>query len=804
MNTWKLTYNDFIPKEEPLREALTTLGNGYFGTRGAACEAESSEVHYPGTYIAGLYNTLPTNIAGKTIYNEDFVNCPNWLAFRYKINNGSWFHYFEVDFIDYRVELDMYNGILSKFFRFKDSKGNITRVEHQRMVSMADPHLGAFRFTFTPENYSGRITINSGIDGRIVNDGVARYRQLDKKHLDAVDVGEFGSDGIYLLSKTNQSNIMICEAMRTLVFQNGRQYYPELNVIEQDKIYCMHVLVMDVEKGQDYSVEKLFSVYTSRDIGDKDILQESIEKVGRVNSFTELYENHRKKWAELWSCFDVKIEGDDFIQKVLHLHTYHLLQTASHHNKDIDAGMPARGLHGEAYRGHVFWDELYIFGFYNLRAPEITKALLMYRYRRLGAAKAYAAQHGHRGAMYPWQSASTGEETTQIIHLNPLSGTWGPDYSSNQRHVSSTIAFNTWIYYYTTGDIGFLKGYGAEIILEIAHFWASISKYNEETGRYEISGVMGPDEFHEKYPDSEEGGLKNNAYTNIMAVWVIQKALTILNDMLSQDEKDKLLEKTDIDEKDLQQWSDIIHKMTIPLDENGIIHQFDGYMDLKELDWEAYSKKNNKIHRIDRILKAENKSPDHYKVSKQADVLMLFYVLHKDTIKDIFKKCGYKFNKGLFKKNFDYYFPRTSHGSSLSMVVHSYVCSIFKNKNKTLKLLLEAIESDIYDTQGGTTSEGIHTGVMAGTIDVFLRAFAGFDIVEDMICLDPNLLKGWTRIKFKICYKKTWFGIDITQEKIDIKAEPPKDVSKESSDIPVRIKEKVHLLIPGEIYTIYV
>ncbi len=801
MNGWKLTYHDFVPKQELLRETLTTLGNGYIGTRGAACETGPSDIHYPGTYIAGVYNALPTKIAGKTIYNEDFVNCPNWLVFRYKIDDGPWFHYFEAIILDYKLELDMHNGVLSKHFRFQDTKGRITSITHQRIVSMADPHLMAFVYTFRPENYAGKITIFTGLDGQVVNGGVERYKQLNNKHLVPVDVGKFGEDGIYLRSKTTHSKIKISEAMRTFAYKDHKRFFPELNLVQFGRHSCMHELVLDVQKNHRYSVEKIVAVYTSKDQGITDDLQEAIQKAGQAHSFSQLYDNHKQKWKKLWSLFDIELDGDDFFQKVLRLHTFHLLQTASCHNQSIDAGMPARGLHGEAYRGHIFWDELFILPFYDIRAPEISRALLMYRYRRLGAAKKYAAQHGYKGAMYPWQSASTGDETTQIMHLNPLSGNWGPDYSANQRHVSAAIAYNVWKYYYASADDQFLQDYGAEMIIEIAHFWSSISEYNTKTGRYDISGVMGPDEFHEKYPDSKEGGLKNNAYTNVMAVWVIEKALFILDHLLSPKKRKVLLSKAGINQQELERWHDITKKMTIVIDENGIISQFEGYMDLEELDWDYYKEKNNNIHRIDRILKAEKKSPDYYKVSKQADVLMLFYMLREETLEHIFEKLGYQFDPSIFEKNFDYYYPRTSHGSTLSLVVHSYVCSIFKHKSNTLKLFKEAMESDIYDTQGGTTCEGIHTGVMAGTIDVFLRVFAGLEILHDKIGLNPDLPESWKAVRFQICHKNVRFKIAIDSKCLKIEAKPKSKTEETPSGIPVQIKHSTYQLVPEKLYT---
>ena len=225
--------------------------------------------------------------------------------------------------------------------------------------------------------------------------------------------------------------------------------------------------------------------------------------------------------------------NDERVQFLLRFHASHVLQTCSPHTADLDAGVPARGLNGEAYRGHIFWDELYVYPFLNFRLPKITRGLLMYRYRRLDEARALARDAGYRGAMYPWQSGSDGKEETQVVHLNPRSGLWEPDLSQNQRHVSAAIFYNIWHYIQATGDSDFLLGPGAEMMMEIARFWSSIAHFNPERGRYEIHGVMGPDEFHEKYPDSDESGLRNNAYTNVMVAWIANVAGRLL-DMLAE------------------------------------------------------------------------------------------------------------------------------------------------------------------------------------------------------------------------------------------------------------------------------
>jgi len=802
MATWKLSYNRFNSEEEALRETLCTLGNGYFGTRGATPEMAASKVHYPGTYIAGVYNTLPTEIASRTIDNEDLVNCPNWLMISYRIDDGPWFDRLKVKILTWKVELNMHRGILSRRMRWQDDQGRITLAESHCIVSMAQPHCGAMRYSITPENYNGLITVRSGIDGLIINAGVDRYKQLSNKHLMPCSHGPFGKDGIYLQMQTNQSKIQITQAQRTLVYHNHTRVEPSMHVITHGRQRIIHEVTIDAKKGNKYSIEKLMSMYTSRDQGVADNCQIAQETADNIESFDGLYQPHRAKWLALWKRFDVQIEGDDFIQLALRLHTFHLLQSASTYNEDIDAGMPVRGLHGEAYRGHIFWDELYVFPFYNLHAPEITRALLMYRYRRLSAAKENAVAHGFKGAMFPWQTASTGEETTQIIHLNPLSGVWGPDYSSLQRHVSIAVAYNVWNYYFTSGDRDFLDRYGAEMIIEIAHFWSSIAVYNKKIKRYEIDGVMGPDEFHEKYPAASEGGLKNNAYINVMVAWLIDKALTILDEMIEED-RNALLIKAGIDQDQILRWKDITTKMVVPMDSTGLIHQFDGYMDLKELPWDEYRQKYDNINRIDRILKAEGLSPDSYKVSKQADVLMLFYVLNEKELKQLLTRLGYSLTKSMIKKNFDYYFPRTSHGSSLSMVVHAYVADLIGNKDEAMDNFLVALRSDIYDTQRGTTQEGIHAGVMGATLDLFLRMFAGLHVLEDKISLNPKLPKKIKSVKFSVRFKNIWFHIHLTQDNVTVTAKPLKETSLQASGkIPIEIKKKTYQLISGKPHSI--
>jgi alpha,alpha-trehalase len=300
--------------------------------------------------------------------------------------------------------------------------------------------------------------------------------------------------------------------------------------------------------------------------------------------------------------------------------------------------------------------------------------------------------------MYPGQSGSNGREETQQVHLNPQSGRWLPDNSHRQRHVNAAIAYNIWQYYQVTGDVQFMAFFGAEMLIEIARFWACVASYNEEIDRYEIRGVMGPDEYHDGYPDREEPGLNNNAYTNLMAAWVLWRALEIFY-ALPYDKRDELCEKLVVRPDEIEHWEDISRKMTVCFHDDGIISQFEGYEKLEEFDWEGYREKYGDIHRLDRILEAEGDSPNRYKLSKQADVLMLFYLFSAEELEELFERLGYELDHSMIPRNIDYYDARTSHGSTLSRVVSSWLLAR-ENRPGSWDLFVDALESDVADIQG--------------------------------------------------------------------------------------------------------
>ena len=758
VDEWVLRYEGFDPASERLREALCTLGNGYFATRGAAPEAVADDIHYPGTYVAGLYNRRVTRIAERTVENESIVNLPNWLPLNFRIDDSPWFDIGDVEILHYWQELNLRQATVTRSLRIQDALGRVTRVEQRRFVSMAEPHVAGLETSLSAENWSGSLTVRSGIDGRISNAGVARYSQFDENHF--VDVKTCSVNGaIALTARTSQSSACIAEVTKLRVIRDGSRIRPHLEVVEEPR-FIAHQMTIDVEAGETITIEKIATFFTSRDRSISDPLTEACSWNSRLSTFSVHLDAHIRAWDDLWKRCSLEVDGDGASTRLtLHFHIFHLLQTTSRHTVDLDVGVPARGLHGEAYRGHIFWDELFIFPYLNLHLPELVRSLLLYRYRRLPEARWAAHEAGFHGAMYPWQSGSNGREEAQVVHLNPLSGRWLPDSSHLQRHINVAIAYNVWQYYQVTGDLEFLSNYGAEMILEISRFWASIARLDPSLDRYEIVGVMGPDEYHDGYVGSATPGLVNNAYTNVMAVWVLCRGLELV-DLLPEPRKSELLTRLSLDEHELEHWEDVSRKMRVVFHEDGVISQFEGYEELAELNWSGYRDRYGDISRLDRILEDEGDTPNAYKASKQADVLMLFYLLSTEDLGSIFERLGYAFDADTIPRSIEYYLRRTSHGSTLSRVVHSWVLAR-SNRQCSWEFFEDALRSDLDDAQGGTTAEGIHLGAMAGSVDVLQRCYLGIETSDDAIWFNPVLPTEVRSLSVDICYRQRWMLVTV-------------------------------------------
>jgi alpha,alpha-trehalase len=770
IDPWILEYHDYDPRQELLREALCTVGNGRFATRGAAPEhrAETGR-HYPGTYVAGLYNRLTDEKAGREIENESLVNLPNWLYLTFRIDDGPWFSLDDVEIHQYRQALETDRGLLIREVRFSDAEGRETSLSQRQLVHMSRPSLAALETNLRPENWSGQVTVRSGVDGNVENFNVARYRDLSGRHLEIVDHDHAEPGNLTLRTRTTQSRIEIVTGIRHRLWIDDAPRRLESSPLFEDGLVAEDI-TFHVQAGSEARFEKVASIWTSRDNAISEPGLSVAAVLDTAPNVAEMAEEHARAWMALWNRFRVDIGAEADIRLITNLHIFHLLQVASPNILDLDAGIPARGLHGEAYRGHIFWDELFVFPLLDVRAPEIARSFLRYRHRRLPLARRLARQAGYSGAMFPWQSGSDGREETQEVHLNPHSGRWFPDLSRRQRHINIAIAYNVLRYLRFTNDVDFLAEYGAEMLIEIARFWASIADYDRLTDRYEIVGVMGPDEFHDRDPNWDGQGLRNNSYTNVMVAWLLKEIPQAL-EPLPDRQREGLWERLGVSQTEFAHWDEISRKLKVPFHDDGIISQFEGYEALEEFDWLDYGERYGNIERLDRILEAENDSVANYKASKQADVLMLFYLLSFEELVETFGRLGVTFDEDMLARNIDYYMQRTSHGSTLSRLVHSWVLAR-SDRSRSIEFFKQALASDVNDIQGGTTQEGIHLGAVAGTVDLLQRGYSGMEAGADgVLRFKPNLDPELGRLDFCIYFHNRWIDVSVEGEDIRLTSE---------------------------------
>lgn len=764
---WLLVYEGFDPAHEGHREALTALGNGYMATRGARPERRDDGIHYPGTYLSGVYNRTTGIIHGRELEEEHLVNIPNWLPVDVRIGDGPWWSTGEMEVSEDRSELDLRRGTLTRRATLTGPGNAQLIVVQRRLVSMDNPHLAALQTTVTAKGFSGTVGIRAGIDAQVTNTNVRDYIGSGQAHLTNAVVTDIDDHTVLCEVETNQSQIRIALAVRT---EFPGQGVTASDVNNGGGRYLRNCDVQLVD-GETATMTKTVAVVTSRDVAIASPGRAALTELSRnEGDFDILIQSHEAAWRRLWDRFGVTFDGDRQSQLSLNLHVFHLLQAISEHTAELDAGVPARGLHGEGYRGHIFWDELFVLPVIGLRLPQVSQTLLEYRWQRLGAARAAARAQGLKGALFPWQSGSDGREETPQWLYNPRSARWMPDNSSRQRHVGLAIAYNAWQYFQATGDRDWLATRGAELIIEITRMFASLATYDDATGRYHLTGVMGPDEYHDGYPDHPGAGLTDNAYTNILLSWVCERAADALRELAGHQEHD-LIDRLQITPDEIQHWSQLGSALTVAFHADGVISQFDGYEDLLELDWPRYRAKYGNIGRLDLILEAENDTTNRYKLAKQADVLMLIYLLGPAGVINQLGRLGYSFSETDLKRTVEYYVSRSSEGSTLSRVVHSSVLSRF-NEDRAWALFREALVADLDDTQGGTTRAGIHLGAMAGTVDILTRSFAGLQTEANALTFDPRLPTHLEKVEFQIQYRGHLIDVALGIDSLLIRLHP--------------------------------
>jgi len=447
-----------------------------------------------------------------------------------------------------------------------------------------------------------------------------------------------------------------------------------------------------------------------------------------VSTPVQVLAAHESAWAARWHESDVHVEGDAYAQRALRFAVYHLISAANPEDEKVSIG--ARALTGDTYLGHVFWDtENYLLPFYTFTWPAAARALLMYRYNTLPAARAKAIRLGFAGALFAWESADTGEETTPEMIVGPDGRSVAVLSGLLEQHISADIAYAVWQYWLATADAGFLLAAGAEIVLETARFWASRPQL-ESDGRYHIRNVIGPDEYHEHIDD--------NAFTNVMARWNLERGLEVAELLARRwpDDWQALSTLIGLHPAEVVRWGDVAARLYTGVDPaTGRIEQFQGYYGLEDIDLEQYT---GRTVPMDVVLGRERTQASQ--VVKQADVVMLLALLPD------------QFDLGVQESNFRYYEKRTGHGSSLSRAMHSIVASRIGDPKLAERYFRETAATDLEDTTTGIAG-GVRIAALGGLWQAAVIGFAGLGLVDDGLKLEPRVPSGWTTLAFRVQWR---------------------------------------------------
>ncbi len=716
---WILIETQFDPDQLHSKETVFTIGNGYLGTKGSFEEGYPHAL--PATFIHGVYDDVPV------VYTE-LANCPDWLPL-VVIVNGERFRLDQGEILRYDRQLDLRYGLLCRYLRWRSPSGKTIDIHFERFASFADEHVLAQRCHLTPVDFDGLIEVQGSINGYPENQGFNHWEGLDQGKTD---------QGIWLQRRTRHSRIEI--GMGATMKISGAEASLQVSTAPGYPTLSMTYLA---KSKQTVTVEKIVTVFTSRDT--KTPVSAAIEKLAHLPDYATLLKANEQAWDEVWEQSDILIEGDSTAAFAVRYNLFQLLIAGSRHDDKVS--IPAKTLSGFGYRGHIFWDtEIFMLPFFLFTQPAIARNLLSYRWHTLPGARRKAAHYGYKGAMFAWESAETGDEVTpRWVLENDFYGEdvriWCRD---REIHINADIPYAAWNYWQATGDDEWMQQCGAEIILDAAIFWGSRVEFNPELQRYEIRGVIGVDEYHEF--------VHNNAFTNRMAQWHLEKAIAVYDWLAHKFPKraTELEEKLKLTPQERTHWQDIIAKILFLHDSSTeLIEQFEGFFQLEDINLADYQGRDRSMQAILGIEKTNK-----YQVIKQPDILMLLYLMRES--------ADFPYNQKALQTNWDYYAPRTdiTYGSSLGPAVHAILASDLGKSAEAYEVFMQALMVDLEDNRGNT-SDGIHGATAGGVWQAVIFGFGGIQLTENGPVANCHLPDGWTRLKFKLHWCGRWHDFDL-------------------------------------------
>lgn len=720
VNPWTVTTHELNPQDKRLQESMTSLGNEYMGMRGMFEEVYSGDTHQ-GIYIGGVWFPDKTRVGwwknGYPHYFGKAINALNFVKADFYIDDQQ-VDLAKNDVQDFELSLDMQKGVLNRTFTVFGVKVTVTR-----LISVAQKELAVLHYTFaSADGQAHQVRFDASIDTDVVNED----SNYDEKFWQVLSAGHDG-DASFIATQTveNPFGVPQFTVVARQSFVGG-----DNQTASQTATEVTDHFELTVPAAGEVTFEKRVVVTTSRDYADLDAVVAAGAEITQAiagQSYDDLYTAHTQEWANRWEKADVQIEGDDAAQQGIRFNLFQLFST--YYGNDPRLNIGPKGFTGEKYGGATYWDtEAFAIPVYlGVAEPEVTRSLLQYRFDQLDGAFHNAKEQGLAGALYPMvtfdgiESHNEWEITFEEIHRN------------------STIAYAIYNYTNITGDRSWLTGDGAQVLYNIARFWADRVHYSERRGQYMIHGVTGPNEY--------ENNVNNNFYTNWMAKWVLQYALDNYDD-IADDQKARLNVSAD----ELEKWQDIVAKMYLPEaditlkgKDYHIFEQHDTFLD-KDLtpiaDMPQDIRPINQNWSWDRILR----SP---------------YIKQSDTLHAMFYFPD-AFTEDEKRQNFEFYEPLTVHESSLSPSVHAILAADLEMSDKAVEMYERAARLDL-DNYNNDTEDGLHITAMTGSWLAIVQGFAGMRVRDGQLHLKPFLPKKWDKYSFRLVFRGHVLEVSVDQ-----------------------------------------
>ena len=732
---WTVSSGTFANDEESIMRNgnIYQIANGYMGYRGTLDEFGPDEL--VAVTLAGIFDRVGD------AWREP-VNAPNG-GFTQIALDGEAVSARATTIRNHKQVLHLQNAAFERETEY-EAQNKILRISSTRFLSADKPNLGVIKYSIRCDK-AAEVRIDTGIDYNIWD--------LNGPHL--LHLRAEKRDDVLLVSgETNEASKTVAIA-EIVDIDFGRERH------KTDAKKNLRVIELSADAHRTYTFYKYFAVHTDNDGMNAPPQDAAISSVKEAKAlgYEACLKAHNARWAEKWAFCDVIIDGDEVSQQALRYSIFQLLIAAPIFGSQNS--IPARALSGQVYKGAVFWDtEMFMFPFFLHTYPEKAVELLRYRIRTLDGArrKARTEGTGFRGAFYAWESQETGDDACTYFNIgDPLTKRdLRTHFRDKQVHISGDVAIAMWEYFKLTGDDSVLLEGGAEVILECARFYYSYAYFKKDKNRYEILDVIGPDEYHER--------VNNNAFTNMVAKATFEIANATISYLrhAHPDAFNVLVNKIKIADE-LPLFADAAKLLYVPEPDrrSGLIEQFDGYFDLKDTTVEELKAK--RIH-PDEYLGASQGLAVPTKVIKQADVVMMLS-LFKD-----------RYSNEVKKANWEYYEPRTEHGSSLSSCAYAMVAAEAGNQDLAYKYFLKTAKIDLeakYRVYVGTIfMGGSHPAANGGAWMTAVFGFAGLSAGEKHVTINPRLYKAWNSLQFNMAYKGDRFGIRISRASVEVFAAP--------------------------------